>query len=41
MVLRLGRMYFVYDPFEPEAAGEFDISSFFDLKWKNLLNLAG
>lgn len=39
IVLRLGRMYFVYDPFEPVTAGEFRILSFFDLQWKNLFNV--
>lgn len=41
VVIRLGRLFMVYDPFEPEAAGEWDVRSIFDSEWKPVLHLAG
>ena len=41
VVIRIGRLFMVYDPFEPEAAGEWDVRSIFDRAWKPVLHLAG
>lgn len=41
VVVRMGRLYMVYDPFEPLAAGEFDITAIFDSDWRTVVLLAG
>lgn len=41
VVIRLGRLFMVYDPFEPEAAGEWDVRSIYDRNWKPVLHIAG
>lgn len=42
LVVRLGRAgYMVYDPYEPLDAGEWDVTTIFDRRWRVVVSLAG
>lgn len=41
IVVRMGRLYLVYDPFEPAYAGEWDLRMIFDNSWRLVVSLAG
>lgn len=41
IVVRMGRLYLVYDPFEPLYAGEWDLRMIFDNRWRLVVALAG
>ena len=40
VVVAVGGLYVVYDPYEPETAGEWDIWKVFDRRWRVLVNIA-
>jgi len=40
VVVRMGTLFFVYDPFEPLWAGEWDIYTVFSADWNRLVDLA-
>ncbi len=40
IVVRLDRLYLAYDPFEPVAAGEWDVHCIYDRSWRPLVCLA-
>ncbi len=40
VVIHLGSNFMVYDPYEPEFAGEWDITSIFTRHWKLIVSLA-
>ena len=40
VVVRMGRLYLVHDPFEPVRAGEFEIHVVFDDQWNRLVGIA-
>lgn len=40
VVVSVGKLFVVYDPFEPEAAGEFNIWMVFDEHWREVVRLA-
>jgi hypothetical protein len=39
VVVRMGPLYMVYDPYEPVAAGEWDIWRIFDRRWRPVFDL--
>jgi hypothetical protein len=41
VVVRVRRLYLVYDPYEPVPAGEWNIWRIFDRRWRLLVNLLG
>jgi hypothetical protein len=41
LVVRLGSLYLVYDPHEPQYAGEFDYYTIFDRDWRVVTGWAG
>jgi hypothetical protein len=41
VVVRMGRHYLVYDPYEPLPAGEWDIWRVFDRRWRPVFDLMG
>ncbi len=41
IVIALGNGYLVYDPFEPIAAGEWNLIVIYNKKFKALLRIAG
>jgi hypothetical protein len=41
VVVRMGRLYLVYDPYEPLFAGEWDIYRLFDRRWRPVFDLMG
>lgn len=41
ILIRIGQLYLVYDPFEPLEAGEWNITKIFDRDWRLLVALAG
>lgn len=41
VVVAIGDLFFVYDPFEPIAAGEWNVTMLFDRRWRPLIGIAG
>ncbi|MFL5403488.1 MAG: hypothetical protein ACJ8BF_11795 [Gemmatimonadales bacterium] len=41
VVVRMGPLYLVYDPYEPLPAGEWDIYRLFDRRWRPVFDLMG
>jgi hypothetical protein len=41
VVVRMGPLYLVYDPYEPLAAGEWNIWRLFNRRWRPLFDLMG
>jgi hypothetical protein len=41
VVVAIGDRFLVYDPYEPIAAGEFNVRMLFDRRWRPLISIAG
>ena len=40
IVVRLDRLYLAYDPFEPLAAGEWNVHCIYDRSWRPVVCMA-